>query len=87
MRYRIFSNGQEINMIEAGEAFVTTYCAKNGYTFEEEASAPTPAPEPEPTVEERLTDLEAALAAADVAAEVISADEYADYIGETYFSE
>lgn len=35
MKYRILSNGQEINIIEADFLFVSAYCSTNNYTFEE----------------------------------------------------
>ena len=34
MDYKIFENGKHINTIFADEAFVTTYCEANGYTYE-----------------------------------------------------
>ena len=45
MRYKILKNGVEINRIVADESFVSDYCSKSGYTYEE---APLPVPEPEP---------------------------------------
>ena len=49
MRYKIFENGEEINIIVADETFIEKYCAENGYTYEEE-NLPEPEPvEPEPT--------------------------------------
>ena len=45
MNYKIFQNGEQINTIVADEAFVTSYCKDNGYTYE--AVEPTPEPEPE----------------------------------------
>ena len=47
MRYKIFKDGEHTNTIIADEDFVTSYCEKNGYTFEAEIL-----PEPEPTPEE-----------------------------------
>ena len=47
--YRIYENGEEINTIVADEAFVTAYCAKNSYTFEEYQMPPEPIPAPEAT--------------------------------------
>ena len=32
--YRIYENGEEINVIVADEAFCEKYCAENGYTYE-----------------------------------------------------
>ena len=52
MRYKILKDGEESNTIISDEAFVTAYCAKNGYTFEE-----APLPEPEPTPDIPSTDL------------------------------
>ena len=49
MRYAIFENGEEINVIEAEPEFVTDYCEQNGYTYQE---APLPAPESEQEPEE-----------------------------------
>lgn len=47
MIWRILDNGEEINRIVGGEAFVTDYCAMMGYTYE---AIPEPEPpEPEPT--------------------------------------
>lgn len=68
MRYRILSNGQEVNTIEADALFVSAYCQSNGYAYEEAPLPelePQPAPEPQPTTEERLDTLEAALAQTD----------------------
>ena len=48
MRYKILKDGEVINTIIADEEFVTAYCAKNGYTYEEEI-LPEPEVEPEPT--------------------------------------
>lgn len=54
MRYKILNDGEVINTIVANESFVTEYCEKNGYTYEEEI-LPEPEPvEPEPTTEEIL---------------------------------
>ena len=59
MRYKIFKDGEVVNTIVADEAFVESYCSKNGYTYEEEI-LPEPEPAPaEPTLEERITELEA----------------------------
>ena len=58
MRYKIFENGEEINVIIASEEFVADYCERNGYTFEE-AQLPTPPepdPEPEPEPEPSVWD-------------------------------
>ena len=55
MNYKIFQNGEQINTIVADEAFVSAYCAENGYTYE--AVEPTPEPTPEPTDTEVLNTL------------------------------
>lgn len=55
MNYKIFQNGEQINTIVADEAFVSAYCAENGYTYE--AVEPTPEPEQEPTDTEVLNAL------------------------------
>lgn len=52
MDYYIYENGQRINTIVADEAFVSAYCAENGYTYE--AVTPEPVPEPAPTEAEQL---------------------------------
>ena len=52
MDYYIYENGQLINTIVADEAFVSAYCAENGYTYE--AVTPEPVPEPAPTEVEQL---------------------------------
>lgn len=54
MRYKILKDGKELNFIISEEAFVTAYCAANGYTFEEAPLPITPEPTPEPTEEEDL---------------------------------
>lgn len=35
MKFNIFDGKNLINSIEASKAFCTSYCKKNGYTFEE----------------------------------------------------
>ena len=50
MRYKILSDGKQINIIAADEFFVEDYCTKNGYTFEKIIDPP-PEPEPEPEPE------------------------------------
>ena len=60
MRYKILKNGVEINVIVAEESFVSDYCSKNGYTYEEAplpVPEPEPAPDPEPTADEVLNAL------------------------------
>lgn len=57
MRYKIFENGTEINVIVADAAFVESYCEKHGYTYEL-SELPEPEPvEPEPTDTEVLNAL------------------------------
>lgn len=57
MRYKIFENGEEINVIVASEEFVADYCERNGYTFEEAPIPTPPMPEPEtPETEESVWD-------------------------------
>lgn len=46
--YKLYKDGEFVNIIAADEAFVTEYAAQNGYTFEE-IIYPAPDPEPEPT--------------------------------------
>lgn len=63
MRYKIYDkSGNPVNAIVAGEEFCKSYCAANGYTYEEEI-LPTPEvteeveieeTEPEPTEFEQL---------------------------------
>lgn len=47
MRYKIFENGAQVNVITADADFIEQYCAENGYTCEE-APLPGPAPTPQP---------------------------------------
>lgn len=53
--YRIFQDGNEINTIVADEDFCSTYCERNGYTYE---LMPMPEPEEptEPTTEPTVWD-------------------------------
>lgn len=51
MVYRILKNGEEVNTIVASETFVTAYCEKNGYGYEEIPSTPETV-EPEPTAQD-----------------------------------
>ena len=51
MRYKIFENNTEINVIVADAAFVESYCKKHGYTYEL-----SELPDPEPV--EEVTELE-----------------------------
>lgn len=37
--YRIFDNGEQVNRIVAGAAFVTSFCDEQGYTWELEPEA------------------------------------------------
>lgn len=48
MVYRILKNGLVVNTIVASVTFVTAYCEKNGYEYEEIPSMPEPV-ETEPT--------------------------------------
>lgn len=61
--YKIYKDGEEINRINADEIFVSNYCKNNGYTHKVEE--PEPEPTPEPTIDERVADLEEALAQTD----------------------
>lgn len=56
MIYKIYKDGEEVNRIVAGEAFVVDYCEAHGYTYEREPEPiePEPEMEPEPTTEEIL---------------------------------
>lgn len=55
MRYKIFKDGEEINIIVASADFIEDYCAKNGFTYKEEILPdPAPVPEPEPTQMDRI---------------------------------
>lgn len=57
MRYTIFENGEEINVIESSPEFVAGYCEKHGYTYQEAPlPAPEPVPEPEPEEESSVWD-------------------------------
>lgn len=59
MNWAIYDiDGNLINTIFADEAFVTEYCAGNGYTYEKMPDPePTPAPVPEPSLEEQVAEL------------------------------
>ena len=63
-QYKIFENGVLANTIVADEDFCETYCVKHGFTYEL-IPEPEPEPDPEPTLDERVTDLEDALAITD----------------------
>ena len=54
--YKIFKNGEEMNTIVASIPFVESYCAKNGYTYEEIVSEPEVVVK-EPTTKEVLNAL------------------------------
>ena len=54
MRYKIFKDGEEVNTIVASPDFVDSYCAANGYTYEEDPLPEEEPVEPEPTTEEIL---------------------------------
>ena len=52
MRYKILKDEKTVNEIVSSEKFVVDYCAKHGYTYEEEPVPDppiAPATEPEPT--------------------------------------
>ena len=71
MFYRIYENGEFVNDIVADEAFVTTYCAENGYTYEAivyEQSAEPDAPA-EGDIESRIAAVETDLAGLTAAVE------------------
>ena len=55
-RFKIFSSDAMINTIISDNAFVSEYCAANGYTFEKEILDNSPPP----ALEERVAALEAA---------------------------
>lgn len=61
MRYEIYENGTLINTIVADESFVNTYCADNGYTYQEAPLPEPPEPEPEPSLDEQVAELQEAL--------------------------
>ena len=55
MIYEIYSGDTLVNTIVADEAFVSSYCAANGYTYSERAEEPVPDPVPlEPTTDELM---------------------------------
>ena len=54
MFYRIYENCEFVNDIVADEAFVTAYCAENGYTYEAIAYERTHESDPEPTADELM---------------------------------
>lgn len=57
MRYKIYKDGEHVNTVVANEAFVTAYCEKHGYTFEEEIiekPETSNEPETEPSVYDEL---------------------------------
>lgn len=54
MRYKIYNNGELINTIIADEAFCAAYCAKYGYTYEDDIIEPPPEPDEELTVWDEL---------------------------------
>lgn len=63
MRYKIFENGKEINIIIADEEFVMSYCAENNYTYEEDILLTSENAEPILTTDERISTLESENAA------------------------
>ena len=50
MRYLIFKDDEQINVIESDEGFCQSWCGENGYTYQADP-LPVPAPEPEPVSE------------------------------------
>lgn len=52
MIYKILKDGAEINIIDAQESFVSSYCEKHGYTYEEVVRE-TPV-EPEPALDQTI---------------------------------
>lgn len=54
MRYNIYQGGIKINTIVSDAAFVSDYCAENGYTYEEAPFHQDLEPTPEPTVWDEL---------------------------------
>ena len=54
MRYSVYQNETLVNHIESDEAFCQDYCAKRGYTYQEDPLPDSPQPEPEPTEVEQL---------------------------------
>ncbi|GEM_PF-4743432 len=61
MVYKIYQDGEYINIIESDEVFVKQYCAENGYTYEFEERAEPESPIPPPTLQERVASLENAI--------------------------
>lgn len=59
------AEGNVLNTIEASHAFAKQYAEATGYILEYVPDEPEPEPKPEPTIDERVTDLEDALAATD----------------------
>ena len=64
MFYEIYKDGVLINTIVGDEKFISAYCEKNGYTYVVK-ERPTPETSDEPTLDERVSDLETALAQTD----------------------
>lgn len=52
-KYKLFSDGVEINTIESGEDFCKSYCEKHGYTYKL-IHDPVPEPMPELTQLDRI---------------------------------
>lgn len=79
-RFKIFSSDAMINTIIADNAFVSEYCAANGYTFEKEIIDNSPPP----ALEERIAALEAEnkLLKEQVSAQADQAEFYEDCIAE-----
>lgn len=51
MKFKIFSDGIEVNTIISDEEFCKAYCERNGYTYKQ-LPEPEPMPEPEPTTDD-----------------------------------
>ena len=49
MRYVIYKDNEQINVIESGSDFVSLYCEENGYTYKESPLPMPEEPEPKPT--------------------------------------
>lgn len=62
------ADGNHVNTIFSGEAFVARYCNLNGYTYEAEER------KPKPTAEEQIAALKAGLEATDY--KIIKCSEY-----------
>lgn len=57
MKYKIFKDGELVNIIVADVDFIKEYCSENGFTFEKiEQAVPTPIPDPESEQETTVWD-------------------------------